>query len=630
MSEDGDGSEAGPERPVWTARVEARGSRWARPLPGLPGARPLDVDLARLGLLQEDHVQAVALGAGWLVVFAGGALVLWDLAARRVVARAEVRGVCVALEVRPGGDEVLALFEGAPRGLLAWRPASGAVTWRAALGARLLADGRLAWVAPEGTLHVEGPEAPSPLALPGAAAQLRCMAAELAEGPPGVLGVVSSGNLPGHPAEGTPGLDWVDLATGEVLASARGRAGETRLVYVDPMPRLPQDVPARREAAWPEGWCVAQLWSALRAAAAGRRVAHVDLHPSPRLRVRAEGEVRGARLAGFAGYPWWTRLAWGPGGAGLTCASGRRVLVLEPTDLEGGAVRGEEPGTTPALGRAAWGADGTLALVDGEGQVHTRRGAEGASRRVAGGGALWGVGIAEGVVWAGAGRFAHRLENDGRGRRVRLVAGSRPPKLAALCPAGCRAAVRRGEDALEVRSLPGGEVERVLATPGAARGLWFLPGGRWLVGRCGGGPGGRWLAWDLAEEGTRRDLELPAEARWLAATTGAPGFLAEAPGRTLWLVGLEGVAPRALPHPGPRVTAAVAVPDGRHLALACGDLRLRVLDARTGACRETPLGTWPAEALAVSPDGRELVSGHRDGSAWCWDLAGWLAAGGPG
>src|SRR5262249_25288226 len=72
-----------------------------------------------------------------------------------------------------------------------------------------------------------------------------------------------------------------------------------------------------------------------------------------------------------------------------------------------------------------------------------------------------------------------------------------------------------------------------------------------------------------------------------------------------------------------RLYGLAFAPDGRTLAVACGDRPVRLFwlaDSGEGSCFAGHAGG--ARAVAFSPDGRRLASGGSDSTVLLWDLAG--------
>src|SRR5664279_2367624 len=72
-------------------------------------------------------------------------------------------------------------------------------------------------------------------------------------------------------------------------------------------------------------------------------------------------------------------------------------------------------------------------------------------------------------------------------------------------------------------------------------------------------------------------------------------------------------------HPGP-MTAVAVTPDGRQIVTGGGDRTARLWDRTSGQLQTTLTGhTGWVWAVAVTPDGRQIVTGDRDGTARLWD-----------
>jgi hypothetical protein len=71
------------------------------------------------------------------------------------------------------------------------------------------------------------------------------------------------------------------------------------------------------------------------------------------------------------------------------------------------------------------------------------------------------------------------------------------------------------------------------------------------------------------------------------------------------------------------VSAVAVTPDGRHVVSGSWDRTLRVWDLATGETKTTLQGhTDSISAVAVTPDGRYVVSGSKDRTLRIWDLKG--------
>jgi WD40 repeat protein len=146
-------------------------------------------------------------------------------------------------------------------------------------------------------------------------------------------------------------------------------------------------------------------------------------------------------------------------------------------------------------------------------------------------------------------------------------------------------------------------------------------------------PDGRWLAVGLAGDAGRGaavhllDAAGPKKAGAVLPHPTAVTRLAFCPlGRTLFVVGRSArlwriAGRRELPAEVQDATAAVFTADGASLFAGASDGTVRRLDTQTGATVGRVLQLpQRVEALALAPDGRQLVVAGRDGSAWLFDL----------
>jgi WD40 repeat protein len=163
------------------------------------------------------------------------------------------------------------------------------------------------------------------------------------------------------------------------------------------------------------------------------------------------------------------------------------------------------------------------------------------------------------------------------GRQLKIVDADGDSRLAASGPGQLAVATNEG---VELRSLPGGEVEKLLS--GQRR--WLEPivsQGRWLAS-VGGGPAGRTTLWDLGANGEKRFLSTPR---------------------------------------GELVLSAAFSPDARSLAFGAGNKVVLWDIARDAQLRQLAGHSSWVSALAFSADGRSLVSGSWDRTLKIWDLA---------
>jgi len=169
---------------------------------------------------------------------------------------------------------------------------------------------------------------------------------------------------------------------------------------------------------------------------------------------------------------------------------------------------------------------------------------------------------------------------------------------------------------------PPGFAGDVAAAEGAAV-LAFGPDGRRLAftGGIDGDPavyvhdlttGGR--AWEYHPKGTRTR----------ALTFDTAGRLAVANARTVSVLAPDGGEPLfTLPGHTGQVNAVALSPDGRHLLTASHDGAIRIWDAATGSpVKSFDWGIGPVTAVAFAPDGLTCAAAGLNGRLVLWDVDG--------
>ena len=125
---------------------------------------------------------------------------------------------------------------------------------------------------------------------------------------------------------------------------------------------------------------------------------------------------------------------------------------------------------------------------------------------------------------------------------------------------------------------------------------------------------------DRGDAGRLRAAALSADNQLLAV--GGESALRGPGDHAVYLIDpLDGRVVRTLAgHPSPIRWVAFS-PDGKQLATACFDEKIRLFDVATGAVRYLLGHTRSIVGLDWSPDGRSLVSGAWDNTARIWDVA---------
>jgi WD40 repeat protein len=165
--------------------------------------------------------------------------------------------------------------------------------------------------------------------------------------------------------------------------------------------------------------------------------------------------------------------------------------------------------------------------------------------------------------------------------------------------------------------------ERVATLHGHLTEVWalaFSPDGKSLAS---GGKDGEVKLWPMRQEqkpdvlsGASMPLAISADGKTLIALAGsdAIGFFDVSTGEVTRRLQLEPTRFR-----GPAITVTVSA-DGRAVAQALGDGNVKIWNTESGDVRSLKASERPVELLALSPDGRALITGSRDEKLRWWTL----------
>ncbi len=202
----------------------------------------------------------------------------------------------------------------------------------------------------------------------------------------------------------------------------------------------------------------------------------------------------------------------------------------------------------------------------------------------------------------------------------------------AVTPDGRQIVSGARDNTMRVWDLATGTLVRTLT--GHTSTVWAVavtPDGRQIVS-------GSWdntvRVWDLATGTLVRTLA--GHTDWVGAVAVTPNGqqIVGGSGNTVYVWDLAtGTLVRTLTGHTDTVGAVAVTPDGRQIVSGSGDETVRVWDLTTGALVRTLTGqphagvntalgrSGAVRAVAVTPDGRRIVSGFQNGEGGVWDLA---------
>jgi WD40 repeat protein len=312
-------------------------------------------------------------------------------------------------------------------------------------------------------------------------------------------------------------------------------------------------------------------------------------------------------LRGHKGYV--VQVAWSPDGETVAVAGGQSGFVTFWNAIDGRELRTIENGK-PVNGMA-WSPDGKLLACGGSEfgvMIWSAGGKKIANWKPEGGDGFGVAWSADGKRLAVGGKMDASLWEVEGTKKLRSFAGAANTVTfssdgKALATAGAAVVLWEVESGKQVGSIPA-----------AANMVRLLPGGEQLVCAHSAGAG----VWAIAGPRLVRDMDLTA----MVPLTWRPGrpTLAIFGGTQPMLWDTATCKPmHALPPLASPASATSLSPDGKQLACACADGKVRLLNVAAGK-ELSPLEGHKGAVTAVawSPDGKQLASGGADKTVRVW------------